>query len=147
MKGGGLSPPPARVKNVELATFGFGQGISVTPLQLIQALSVIANGGYLLQPRLVREVRTPDGKVVEKYEKKVIRRVISQETAEETALLLESVVKHGSGNRAQIPGYRVAGKTGTAQKPVGGAYGTERVASFLGFQPGGEPPRGSTGDP
>src|SRR5690554_5726183 len=134
-EGRGIVPPLARVKNVELATFGFGQGISVTPLQLIQALSVIANGGYFLQPRLVREVRSPEGKVVEKYEKKVIRRVLSQETAKETALLLESVVKHGSGNRAQIPGYRVAGKTGTAQKPVGGAYGAERVASFLGFSP------------
>ena len=104
------------------------------PLQLTQALSVIANGGYLLQPRFVREVRS-DGRIVEKFEKKVIRRVLSQETAKETALLLESVVKHGSGNRAQIPGYRVAGKTGTAQKPVGGAYGAERVASFLGFSP------------
>ncbi|NLY89104.1 MAG: PASTA domain-containing protein [Firmicutes bacterium] len=134
-EGRGIVPPLARVKNVELATIGFGQGISVTPLQLLQALSVIANGGCLLQPRLVREVRSPGGEVVEKYEKKVIRRVISQETAKETALLLESVVEHGSGNRAQIPGYRVAGKTGTAQKPVGGIYGAERVASFLGFSP------------
>lgn len=131
----GIVPRLSRVKNVELATIGFGQGISITPLQLLQALSVIANGGYLLQPRLVREVRSLDKEVVEKYDKRVIRRVLSQETAKETALILESVVTHGSGNRAQIPGYRVAGKTGTAQKPVGGAYGTERVASFLGFAP------------
>src|SRR5690554_1940253 len=131
----GIVPPLSRVKNVELATIGFGQGISVTPLQLLQALTVIANGGYLLEPRLVREIRSLEGEVIEKLEKKVIRRVLSEKTTEELTFILESVVTQGSGNRAQIPGYRVAGKTGTAQKPVGGAYGTERVASFLGFSP------------
>lgn len=135
----GIVPPLSRIKNVELATIGFGQGISVTPVQLLQALAVIANGGFLLEPRLVREVRTVDGEVIKRFEKKVVRRVLSEKTAEELKLILESVVTQGSGNRAQIPGYRVAGKTGTAQKPVGGAYGAERIASFLGFAPVEDP--------
>ena len=135
----GIVPPLSRVKNVELATIGFGQGISVTPVQLLQALAVIANGGFLLEPRLVREVRSVDGEVIKRFEKQVVRRVLSEKTAEELKLILESVVTQGSGNRAQIPGYRVAGKTGTAQKPVGGAYGAERIASFLGFAPVEDP--------
>ncbi|NLW60319.1 MAG: PASTA domain-containing protein [Firmicutes bacterium] len=132
----GIIPPPARIKNVELATIGFGQGISITPLQLLCALSAIANGGELLEPRLVKEIRTPDGKeVITKFEKKTIRRVISEQTARELASILTSVVENGSGNRARIAGYRVAGKTGTAQKPSKGGYGQERIASFIGFAP------------
>ncbi len=132
----GIVPPISRVKNVELATIGFGQGISVTPLQLLGALSVIANGGELLQPRLVKEIRTPDGKqVIKEFEKRTIRRVISKQTAQEFSFILESVVENGSGNRARVEGYTVAGKTGTAQKPQDGVYGQERIASFIGFTP------------
>jgi stage V sporulation protein D (sporulation-specific penicillin-binding protein) len=132
----GIIPPLSRIKNVELATIGFGQGISITPLQLLNALSVIANGGELLQPHLVKEIRTPDGKqVIKEFGKNTIRRVISKQTAEELSLILQSVVENGSGNRARIEGYSVAGKTGTAQKPQGGVYGQERIASFIGFAP------------
>lgn len=138
-EGRGIVPQISQVKNVELATMGFGQGISVTPLQLLRALCAIANGGYLLQPRLVKEIRSPDGKVVEEFKRKVIRRVISEETAKEFTLILQSVVTNGSGNRAQIVGYQVAGKTGTAQKPAGGVYGQGRVASFIGFAPADKP--------
>jgi len=138
-EGSGILPPLSRIKNVELATIGFGQGISVTPIQLLRAMSVIANGGYLLEPRLVREVRTPEGELIKEFEKKIIRRVISERTCRELSSILESVVNNGSGNRAQITGYSVAGKTGTAQKPVGGAYGQGRVASFIGFAPVDDP--------
>jgi len=132
----GIIPPLSRIKNVELATIGFGQGISITPLQLLCTLSAIANGGELLQPRLVKEIRTPDGKeVIKTFGKTTIRRVISRETARELADILSSVVENGSGNRARIAGYTVAGKTGTAQKPGKGGYGQERIASFIGFAP------------
>jgi stage V sporulation protein D (sporulation-specific penicillin-binding protein) len=136
----GIVPPRARIKNVELATIGFGQGISITPLQLLSALSVIANGGELVQPHFVKEIRSPDGQeVLANFGKKTIRRVIAKQTADELALILSSVVENGSGNRAQIPGYRVAGKTGTAQKPGRGGYGQERIASFIGFAPVDDP--------
>ncbi len=132
----GIVPPLSRIKNVELATIGFGQGISITPLQLLSALAVIANGGELVRPHFVKEIRTPDGQeVLETFDKKIARRVISKQTADELALILSSVVENGSGNRAQIPGYRVAGKTGTAQKAGRGGYGQERIASFIGFAP------------
>ncbi|NLC52373.1 MAG: PASTA domain-containing protein [Firmicutes bacterium] len=136
----GIIPPLSRIKNVELATIGFGQGISITSLQLLCALSAIANGGELLEPRLVKEIRTPDGQeVIKKFEKRTIRQVISEQTARELALILTSVVEYGSGNRARIAGYRVAGKTGTAQKPGKGGYGQERIASFVGFAPVEDP--------
>ncbi|NLW55396.1 MAG: PASTA domain-containing protein [Firmicutes bacterium] len=132
----GIIPPRSRIKNVELATIGFGQGISVTPLQLLNALSAVANGGELLQPRLVKEIRSSDGKeVLNRFEPKKIRRVLSEKTAAELSLILQSAVENGSGNRARIEGYSVAGKTGTAQKPQGGIYGQERIASFIGFAP------------
>ncbi|HBR33964.1 MAG TPA: stage V sporulation protein D, partial [Firmicutes bacterium] len=101
----GIVPPLSRIKNVELATIGFGQGISITPLQLLSALAVIANGGELVRPHFVKEIRTPDGQeVLETFDKKIARRVISKQTADELALILSSVVENGSGNRAQIPG-------------------------------------------
>ena len=132
----GIIPHRSRIKNVELATIGFGQGISVTPLQLLNALATVANGGELLQPRLVKEIRSSDGKeVITRFEPHKIRRVLSPETAAELSLILQSAVENGSGNRARIEGYTVAGKTGTAQKPQGGIYGQERIASFIGFAP------------
>lgn len=138
-EGVGIVPPPSRVKSVELATMGFGQGISVTPMQLLRALCAIANGGYLLEPRLVKEIRTPDGELIRKFEKRVTTQVISERTSAELKEILESVVVNGAGNRAQILGYSVAGKTGTAQKPVGGIYGQGRIASFIGFTPVDDP--------
>lgn len=129
----------SKIKNVELATIGFGQGISVTPIQLLRALCVAANGGYLVEPRLVKEITSLEGETVKRFEPKVIRRVISEKTAKEINEILQSVVANGSGNRAQIIGYKVAGKTGTAEKPLRGAYGQERIASFLGFAPADNP--------
>ncbi|MGE5586382.1 MAG: stage V sporulation protein D [Bacillota bacterium] len=135
----GLLQPEKNVGLVEIANISFGQGVSVTPLQLLSALNTIANGGTLMRPRLVSKAVAPDGSLVEEFKPEPIRQVISKETARELSLILESVVVNGSGFRARIPGYRVAGKTGTAEKPEAGRYGEKRVASFLGFAPVEDP--------
>ncbi len=126
----------ANVKNVELATIGYGQGITVTPIQLAMGASAIANGGYLLRPHLVKQIVSPDGKVKKRFDREVVAQVISSRTAALTAKLLESVVTNGSGNRAYLEGYQVAGKTGTAQKVTKGSRGYSNIiASFIGFAP------------
>ena len=135
----GLLQRPKNVGPVELANISFGQGISVTPLQLLSALSAIANGGTLMRPHLVSKIVDPDGLIVKDFREDPIRQVISKETSKELSLILESVIVNGSGFRAKVPGYRVAGKTGTAEKPGAGGYSDKRVASFLGFAPVEDP--------
>ncbi len=135
----GLLQRPKNVGPVELANISFGQGISVTPLQLLSALSAIANGGILMRPHLVSKIVDPDGLIVKDFREDPIRQVISKETSKELSLILESVIVNGSGFRAKVPGYRVAGKTGTAEKPGAGGYSDKRVASFLGFAPVEDP--------
>ena len=125
----------AKVKNVELANIGFGQGLSVTPIQMVMGISAIANGGYLLKPQLVKEIIGPDGKVKKKFKREVVSQVISAKSAALVANLLQSVVTNGSGNRAYLEGYRVAGKTGTAQKVGPGGVYNKLMASFIGFAP------------
>ena len=124
-----------------LARIGFGHSIAVTPLQLVTAVSAAVNGGKLMQPYVVDSIVAPDGTVVLKNEPKVVRRVISEETSALLRDIGESVVSEGSGKNAAIPGYRIGGKTGTAQK-----YGADGkiaqgklIASFIGFAPADEP--------
>ena len=125
---------------VELATMSFGQGISVTPISLITSVSAIANGGYLLQPRLVKEIRDADGKVVESYGRTVKNVVLSKETAQDMLDIMEFVVNNGGGGKSQIPGYRIGGKTGTADKPKSGTYeGGGVYASYIGVAPVDDP--------
>ncbi len=120
---------------VELATMTFGHGIAVTPLQMVTATSAVANGGFLMQPRLVREVRDKEGNLIEDFRSRVIRQVISQETSEITRALLVDVVETGTGTNAQIDGYKIGGKTGTAKW-----YGVEKYdASFIGIVPVDDP--------
>lgn len=138
----GLIPSPGRIRwgaNVAWATAGFGQGVAVTPLQMVMAASAIANGGRLYKPRYVKEIRDAEGRVVERFEPEVVRQVIPAPAAQEYARILRSVVVNGSGGRADLPGYRVAGKTGTAEVAEGGRYTDKRVASFLGFAPVDDP--------
>ena len=123
------------------ARIGFGHSIAVTPLQLVTAVSAAVNGGKLMQPYVVDSIVAPDGTVVLKNEPKVVRRVISEETSALVRDIGESVVSEGSGKNAAIPGYRIGGKTGTAQK-----YGADGkiaqgklIASFIGFAPADEP--------
>ena len=122
---------------VDLATSSFGQSITVTPLQMITAVSAIANGGTLYKPHLVKEIVNSDNIVIEKKEPEKVRQVISEETSRTMCSILESVVSKGGGKNAYIAGYRIAGKTGTSEKiPRGnGNY----VASFIGFAPADDP--------
>ncbi len=137
----GIVIPEKQVKPVDLATISMGQANSVTPLQMVTALSAIVNGGKLMKPYLVKELRNKEGQVVKKYNPQVMRQVISDDTSKLERELLEAVVSHGSGRNGYIEGYSVGGKTGTAQKPVpGGGYSTtDYVASFIGFAPVDDP--------
>lgn len=125
----------------DVATMAIGQGIAVTPLQMIRAISVIANGGKLLTPYLVAKVTDPDGQVVKEGKTEVVRQVITPEVAEEMRTMMEKVVSEGGGKTAQIKGYKIAGKTGTAEKlsPKGGYIPGVYIASFVGFVPSDAP--------
>lgn len=127
---------------VELATTAFGQGVSVTPIQQVTAVSAAINGGYLYEPYVAKEWVDPvTGEVVKKNEPTLRRRVISEEVSEEIRYALESVVAFGTGGKAYVDGYRVGGKTGTAQK-VGedGKYmSNNHIVSFIGFAPADDP--------
>jgi stage V sporulation protein D (sporulation-specific penicillin-binding protein) len=133
----GLVPPPAQWSGSSLATMSFGQGVSVTPLALTRYYCAIANGGLLMQPRVVRAVYDDQGRLMQRYGSKVVRRVFSQRTAAELRTFLRAVVLHGTGDpTAQIPGYATAGKTGTAQMVVDGEYRSGYyAASFIGMVP------------
>ena len=137
----GIIVPQARAKQIDLATMSFGQANAVTPIQLATATCAIANGGVLMKPYLLKEVLDSEGKVKSSVAPTKVRQVVSKETADELCLVLEGVVQNGSGRNAFIEGYRVAGKTGTAQKvgPDGRYLKSEYVASFLGFAPANNP--------
>lgn len=126
---------PAGVGPVELATISFGHGISVTPIQLITSLCTVANDGKLVQPHIAKALVDKDGKVVHEFPKESLRQVISYDTAQEMKKILESVVTNGTGGRGKIEGYKVGGKTGTAEKYVPGKY----TVSYMGFAPVDDP--------
>ena len=130
-----------RVGEVELATTAFGQGVSVTPIQQITAVSAAINGGKLYKPYVVKSLLEPETNTPIKItEKTLVRNVISEDTSKKVALALESVVTNGSGRNAYIEGYRVGGKTGTAQKVKDGAYMSGNyILSFVGFLPADDP--------
>lgn len=126
---------------VELATTSFGQGISVTPIQQVTAVSAAVNGGTLYKPYLVKEILEPETNAVVKLNEPVSKaEVISAETSELVRFALESVVANGSGRNAYIENYRVGGKTGTAQKVQDGHYmDGNYILSFIGFMPADDP--------
>jgi len=129
--------------DIDLAAIAFGQGVSVTPLQLALAASAIANGGVLMAPYVVERVVDQKGDLIMWHSPKTVRRVVSKETARRVLDMMLTVTESGgTGTLARIPGYRVGGKTGTAQKvdPVTGGYSADkRVASFIGFAPAEAP--------
>lgn len=131
------------VMNADLARISFGQSIAVTPLQLITAASAAINGGNLMKPYLVKEMRATgeDGSVTkEVIEPTIVRRVISEETSATMRTILQEVVTSGGGKNAYIPGYRVGGKTGTAQKYENGVILHDKhISSFIGFAPADDP--------
>lgn len=125
----------------ELSSSSFGQTFQVTPIQMITAVNAIANGGKLVQPYIVKEVQDKDGNVISSTETSVKRQVISENTASRIATMLEDVVATGTGKNAYVPGYRVAGKTGTSEK-VGNRNedGSKKyIASFCAFAPADDP--------
>ena len=130
-----------KVGPVELATTAFGQGVSVTPIQQITAVSAAINGGTLYKPYIVKSLNDPEtNSVIKENTPTKVRQVISKETSSEVRRALESVVTNGSGRSAYIEGYRVGGKTGTAQKVKDGAYMVGNyILSFIGFLPADDP--------
>ena len=130
-----------KIGDLELATTAFGQGVSVTPIQQIAAVSAAINGGILYKPYIVKSLNEPENNTVIKENKpKVVRKVLSDDTSKKVRYALESVVARGTGHNAYIGGYRVGGKTGTAQKAVNGSYlSGNYITSFIGFLPADNP--------
>ncbi|MDL4841269.1 stage V sporulation protein D [Aquibacillus rhizosphaerae] len=138
----GILFKPEQIGPVELATTAFGQGVSVTPIQQVMAVSAAVNGGYLYEPYIADSWVDPvTGEVIEQTDPTLKDTVISQETSAEIREALESVVAKGTGRSAYVDGYRIGGKTGTAQK-VGddGKYmSNNHIVSFIGFAPANDP--------
>ncbi|KRF32167.1 stage V sporulation protein D [Paenibacillus sp. Soil787] len=137
----GIMFKPSQVGPVELATTAFGQGVSVTPIQQITAVSAAINGGKLFKPYVAKSFTNPDtGEIVDVVKPELVRNVVSEETSKQVREALESVVAKGTGRNAFIDGYRVGGKTGTAQKVINGRYSPdEHIVSFIGFAPADNP--------
>ena len=143
----GLLPPYETWEPVRPTRVAMGQGISVTPLQMVNAYSTIANGGHCMRPYVISRVVAPDGTILRRNEPKEIGRPIRPETSEKMRAILKSVtnyaadrVDHGTGWRARVDGYTVAGKTGTAQMLINGAYSEKDYwSSFVGFVPAENP--------
>lgn len=133
----GLFFAPENFNVTELATSSFGQGFQITPLQMITAVSAIANKGKLLRPFVVKKYTDDDGNVIKEFKTEVVRQVISEETSRLLCQVLENVVSDGSGRNAFIKGYHIAGKTGTSEKLPRGNQ--KYIASFTGFAPANDP--------
>ncbi len=140
---GGIIRPPSIWPEITLATVSFGQGIAVTPLQMVTALAAITNGGVLMKPRIVDGIRDSNNQLIHSFSPEVVHRVISEKTAKQTRDAMVAVVheKGGTGSRSRIPGFRSGGKTGTAQQvdPLHHGYADIWVGSFMGFAPAENP--------
>ena len=126
-----------------LISTSFGQTVKPTPIQLVRAISAVVNGGYLLEPHVVSEVLDSEGSVIQKNSRTVVRQVISEETSKTMCQLIESVVTEGTAKNAQVVGYRIGGKTGTAektdQKDENGQQTRDKIVSFVGIAPMDDP--------
>lgn len=140
-EGTGLIVSQKRSTELDLATMSIGQANAVTPIQLLTAFCAICNGGNLMKPQIVQEIRDASGNLIDTIEPEIVRQVISSETSKTVMTALETVVSKGTGKAAYIEGYRVGGKTGTAQKiiPGGGYSSTEFIPSFMGVAPVNDP--------
>ena len=139
---GEVSPaikPRSQWYPIDFATASFGQGISVTPIELLTAFSAIANDGKIMEPHVVSSIETSDGQVI-KIKPKIVSSPISNSTAKMMTEILVSAVENGEAKWAKLRGYRIAGKTGTAQIPISGHYDPNKtIASFIGFAPANDP--------
>ena len=133
----GVYHPENKFTTVDLAVSSFGQSFQVTPLQMVTAVSAVVNGGYLMKPYLVKELRDSEDRILHTTQPEVVRQVISKETSATMRSILESVVANGTGKNAYVPGYRIGGKTGTSEKAPRGS--DKRIASFVGFAPADDP--------
>ncbi len=132
-----------RCKRVDIARIGFGQSVAVTPVQLLTAASSVVNGGRLLTPYIVKEIRNGNGDVIQQGSAKLRGTTVSEETSRTMRRLLEGVVENGGGKNAAVKGYRIGGKTGTAQVYVDGVVSSDKhIGSFLGFAPIDDPQLG-----
>lgn len=127
-----------KMSETDIATSSFGQGFQITPVQLVRAVSAVVNGGDLMKPQIVKEIRNENG-VIKTYQPEVVNKVISKETSDTMREILESVVSspEGSGKNAYVKGYRIGGKTGTSEKAPRGT--DKRISSFIGFAPADDP--------
>jgi cell division protein FtsI (penicillin-binding protein 3) len=126
---------------IDRVTVAFGQGVSVTPLQLTMALAAMGNGGVLMEPHIVKEIVDPQGNKVQDFPPRPVRRVMSERAAQQMLAIMETVTQQGgTAKEAAVPGFTVAGKTGTAQKLVGRAYSHSKFSAlFIGMVPADKP--------
>ncbi|PTY05512.1 penicillin-binding protein 2 [Opitutaceae bacterium EW11] len=136
----GTLHPPSKWSGIDITRIPAGYSISATPMQIHYGMATIASGGELLRPTIIREIRDNSGETVYRFTGSPRRRVITQKTADMMAIALHDVVVEGTGKDAAVPGYQVAGKTGTAQKLINGRYSDRNhVGSFVGFFPASRP--------
>lgn len=137
----GILYDPDEMRLPDIATMSIGQGLAVSPLQMLRAICAIANGGELVKPYIIKKIEAPDGTILREGKKEVIRRVITEDVAEQMRVMMEKVVSEGGGKTAKIQGYKIAGKTGTAEKlsENGGYAAGVYIASFVGFVPSDNP--------
>lgn len=136
----GLLRPVSRWSKVDVTRIPIGQGIAATPIQIAMSMAAIANGGKLMQPLLVKQIRDGDGRVIKRYLPRMVRRVVSEQTARTVGETLEAVITEGTAKKAKVLGFTAAGKTGTAQKAVNGGYAEGKyIASFMGYVPVEDP--------
>lgn len=141
-EGSGILFDPKEMRAIDVATMSIGQGIAVTPLQMVQAYSAIANGGKMVKPHIIQSIKNPDGSDYKVTDTEYSGEPISQNVADEVKDMMEKEVSEGGGTNAKIPGYHMAGKTGTAQKldaKNGGYLKGQYIASFCGFGPTEDP--------
>lgn len=137
---GGILPKPKDWALIHISRIPIGQGVAATPLQMAMAMSAVANHGVLMRPMIVDRLVDEQGQTVVKYEPQTVRRVVSEAAARDSVKAMKTVVESGTADKARLENYTVAGKTGTAEKPVRGFYTKEKYyASFIGFFPADNP--------
>lgn len=137
----GILYNPKDMYEPDVATMAIGQGIAVTPLQELRAICAIANGGQLVRPYIIKKITAADGTVLQEGQTQVVANILTEQVARQMREMMEKVVSEGGGKTAAIKGYRIAGKTGTAEKlAAGGGYASgQYIASFVGFVPADKP--------